>query len=167
MKKQISTVLIAAVVLSTAVQGFAAEPGRIVGRGEQRVNNAELLTNDFITIADGGHHSLGIRQDGSIVAWGDNGDSQCNVPSPNTGFVAIAAGGGHSLGLKSDGSIVAWGYNNNGQCDVPSPNTGFVAVAGGGNHSLGLKQDGSIVAWGSNGIGHTITRSDFFTFSGC
>jgi hypothetical protein len=91
--------------------------------------------------------------DGSIVAWGDNGSGQCDVPAPNTGFEAIAAGWFHSLGLKADGSTVAWGYNGAGQCDVPAPNTGFVAVAGGGMHSLGLKADGSIVAWGSNDFG--------------
>ena len=75
----------------------------------------------------------------TIVAWGNNGYGQCNVPAPNSGFVAVAAGGYHSLGLKSDGTIVAWGYNGSGQCNVPAPNSGFVAVAGGEDHSLGLK----------------------------
>jgi hypothetical protein len=104
---------------------------------------------------------LGIKQDGSIAAWGHNYYGQCNVPSPNTDFVAVAAGCWHNLGLKQDpsaplgagGSIVAWGYNGSGQCNVPSPNTGFVAVAAGYYHSLGLKQDGSIVAWGNNDYG--------------
>jgi len=73
------------------------------------------------------------------VAWGWNGDGQCNVASPNADFVAIAGGGYHSLGLKSDGTIVAWGYNYGGQCNVPAPNADFVAVAGGSYHSLGLK----------------------------
>jgi len=90
---------------------------------------------------------------GSIVAWGWNGDSQCNIPSPNSGFIAIAAGHSHSLGLKADGSIAAWGWNFYGQCNIPSPNSGFIAIAAGGAHSLGLKQDGSIVAWGWNNYG--------------
>jgi len=90
---------------------------------------------------------------GSIVAWGNNGNGQCNVPSPSTAFVAVAGGAWHSLGLKADGAIVAWGSNYDGQCNVPPPNTGFVAVAGGGHHSLGLKADGSIVAWGYNYYG--------------
>ena len=55
---------------------------------------------DFVEAAAGGHHSLGLKADGSIVAWGLNDYSQCNVPTPNTGFVAVAGGYWHSLGLK-------------------------------------------------------------------
>ncbi|MBA3726559.1 MAG: hypothetical protein H0W86_08925, partial [Armatimonadetes bacterium] len=96
---------------------------------------------------------LGLKDDGSIVAWGYNNGGQLNVPPPNTGFVAFAGGEAHSLGLKAGGSIVAWGSNGWGQLNVPPPNTGFVAVAGGYEHSLGLKADGSIVAWGRNSHG--------------
>jgi hypothetical protein len=53
-----------------------------------------------MAIAAGGAHSLGLRADGSIAAWGDNEYGQCNVPSPNSDFAAIAAGTAHSLGLK-------------------------------------------------------------------
>jgi hypothetical protein len=92
-------------------------------------------------------HSLALRSDSTIVAWGDNGHGECYVPSSNAGYVAIAAGSAHSLGLKGDGSIVAWGYNDYGACDVPAPNAGFVAAAAGGHHSLGLKA--ALVGWGA------------------
>jgi hypothetical protein len=95
---------------------------------------------DFVAIAAGGYHSLGLKADGSIVAWGYNLlYGVTNVPSPNAGFIAVAADGYHSLGLKADGSIVAWGANDYGQTNVPSPNTGFVAIAAGYYHSLGIK----------------------------
>ncbi len=126
--------------------------GSIVGWGSQVVVDPAKLEN-LIAIAAGGYHSLGLKSDGSIVAWGWNKSGQCNVPEPNSGFVAIAAGGYHSLGLKSDGRIVAWGRNYNGQCNVPAPNSGFVAIAAGEYHSLGLKSDGRIVAWGYNYYG--------------
>ena len=103
-----------------------------------------------MSVVGGGYHSLGIKQDGSIAAWGANWYDQCNVPSPNTDFTAAAAGYYYSLGLKQDGSISAWGDNGSGQCNIPSSNTGFIAVAAGAENSLGQKQDGSIVAWGPN-----------------
>ncbi len=108
---------------------------------------------DFVAIAAGWAHSLALRLDGSIAAWGSNYSDKLNVPSPNADFVAIAAGDYHSLGLKADGSILAWGINWDGQCDVPAPNADFVAVAAGDEFSLGLKADGSIVAWGANYAG--------------
>jgi len=104
-------------------------------------------------IAAGRAHSLGVKSDGTIVAWGWNDDGQTDVPAPNTNFVAVSAGRVHSLGLKSDGTIAAWGNNGDGQTNVPSPNVDFVAVAAGYYHSLGLKSDGSVVAWGADWSG--------------
>jgi len=60
---------------------------------------------DFVAVAAGGEYSLGVKSDGTVVAWGRNNDGQCNVPSPNADFVAVAAGNVHSLGLKSDGTV--------------------------------------------------------------
>jgi len=96
--------------------------------------------NRPVAFAGGAEHSLGLKSDGTIVAWGINWNGQCNVPEPNADFIAISSGGYHSLGLKSDGTIVAWGRNDvYGQCNVPAPNADFTAVAGGEYHSLGLK----------------------------
>ncbi len=100
--------------------------------------NVTAPNTGFVAVAAGNYHSLGLKSDGSIVAWGNNDYGQFNVPAPNSGFVAVAAGGTHSLGLKSDGSIVAWGGNTYGQTTVPSPNLGFTAVAAGRYHSLAL-----------------------------
>ncbi|MCK4413293.1 MAG: hypothetical protein KAY32_07105 [Candidatus Eisenbacteria sp.] len=110
-----------------------------------------------------------MRFDGSVEAWGDNFNGQCNVPAPNTGFVAIAAGWFFSLGIRSDGSIEAWGINFSGQCNVPEPNIDFVAIAAGTVHSLGLKADGSVVAWGANDDKQCIIpspNSDFVAIAG-
>ena len=103
-------------------------------------------------------HSLGLKGDGTVVAWGcgpgtDHG--QCTVPSGLAGVIKIAAGGTHSLALKGDGTVVAWGCvgGTGGQCNVPSGLSGVIAIAAGSAHSLAAKSDGTVVAWGC-GPGH-------------
>ena len=56
--------------------------------------------SSFIAVAAGGHHNLGLKEDGSIVSWGKNEDGQCDIPEPNSGFISVAAGSYHSLGIK-------------------------------------------------------------------
>src|SRR3989304_452106 len=105
-------------VALTPVGIVTADPpqGAIVGWGAQVVGVD--LSEGFVAVAAGGGHSLGLRADGSIVAWGRNFEAQTNVPAPNRGFVGVGAGRYHSLGLKADGSIVAWGWNGSGQTNV-------------------------------------------------
>ena len=75
-----------------------------------------------VAMAAGGDHSLALKSDGTVWAWGDNyygqlGDgTTTNQPSPVqvpglTGVIAVAAGYSHSLAVKNDGTVWAWGYN--------------------------------------------------------
>jgi alpha-tubulin suppressor-like RCC1 family protein len=121
-----------------AIVRAQSDYGTIIGWGIDVVGVD--LSGGFVAVAAGGGHSLGLKTDGSIVAWGYNGSGQANIPAPNTGFVGVAGGYWHSLGLKGDGSILAWGCGdpyNYGQCNVPAPNTGFVDVAACEDHSTG------------------------------
>jgi len=127
-----------AIVLFSLCPSQLAFAGSIVGWGSHVVGVD--LSGGFIKVAAGYNHSLGLKHDGSIVAWGSNWNGECNVPLLNTGFIDVAAGGDHSLGLKQDGAIVSWGANGSGQCNVPLPNTGFVSIDAGGYHSLVLIQ---------------------------
>ena len=95
------------------------------------------LTN-VVAIAAGAFHSLALRYDGTVMAWGDNSAGQTNVPPGLNNVVAVAAGGFNSLALKSDGSVVAWGYDSSGQASVPAGLTNVVAIAAGYLHSLAL-----------------------------
>ncbi len=134
-------------------------PGSVVAWGENNDHGQCSVPADnsgFVEISAGWVHSVGLKLDGSIVAWGLNALGLSTVPVPNSGFVSVSAGAYHTLGLKSDGSIVAWGNNDHGECTIPTPNSGFVAIAAGVHHSLGLKSDGSIVAWGLNDHGQGI-----------
>src|SRR5438874_2276504 len=76
--------------------------------------------SSVIAIAAGWAHSLVLKSDGTVVAWGSNYYGQCAVPNRLSGVIAIAAGAYHRLALKSDGTVVAWGDNNLGQSAVPN-----------------------------------------------
>ena len=117
------------------------------------------LTN-VVAISSGYEHSLGLRADGTVVAWGRNSYGAMNVPEGLTMVKAVAAGDSHSLALRQDGTVVAWGRNQYGQCNVPVGLTGVTAIAGGGGHSLALKSDGTVVAWGLNDDGQATVPVD-------
>jgi uncharacterized repeat protein (TIGR02543 family) len=81
---------------------------------------------DWTAVAAGFRHSLALKTNGTLWAWGDNqygqlGDGtiiQRNVPTQigmDTDWVSIDAGQDFSLARKSGGSIYAWGMNGNGQ----------------------------------------------------
>ena len=110
------------------------------------------LSGVVVAIAAGGIHSLALKADGSVAAWGSGVGT---VPGGLSGVAAIAAGDRHSLALKVDGTDLAWGNNGFGQSTVPVGLSGVVAIAAGGSHSLVLKADGTVVAWGNNASGQT------------
>jgi hypothetical protein len=98
--------------------------------------------------AAGSLHTVGLKDDGTVVAVGENDSGQCDVGGW-TGIVQVAAGYGHTVGLKDDGTVVAVGYNDSGQCDVGGW-TGIDQVAAGCFHTVGVKDDGTVVAVGDN-----------------
>ena len=108
-------------------------------------------------IAAGGNHTVALKTNGSVVAWGWNCCGQTDVPvAAQSGVKAIAAGYCHTVALKSDGSVVAWGWNNYGQTNVPvAAQSGVIAIAAGGYTTVALKNDGSVLAWGKNNLGQT------------
>ncbi|MST01202.1 MAG: hypothetical protein EXS29_07820, partial [Pedosphaera sp.] len=55
-----------------------------------------------VAIAAGGWHTVALKQDGTVVAWGENYKGQTTVPAGLSGVVAIAAGGAHTVVLKLD-----------------------------------------------------------------
>jgi hypothetical protein len=91
-----------------------------------------------MAIAAGGEHSLALRSDGTVVAWGDNGSGVSTVSADLTGVIAIAAGGRHSLALKSDGKVVAWGNNFYGVSTVPASLPSVTAIAAGNFYNLAI-----------------------------
>jgi len=100
-------------------------------------------------IAAGGYHSLALRANGIVVAWGYNFYHQTNVPSTLTNVTAVAAGLLHSLALRSDGIVTAWGNSSYSQTTVPPYASNVTAIAAGWYHCLALRSNGTVVAWGA------------------
>lgn len=145
----ISALLIA---LAGGTSALHAQYGPVIW-GHQKFDIRDY-EQPFIAIAGGAEHTLAVKQDGTVAAWGNNYDRQCMVPAGLRDVTAVAAGEKHSLALKSDGSVVAWGYPQKLQTDsikpMPAGLSSITAIAAGDNHSLALKQDGTIVGWGDN-----------------
>jgi alpha-tubulin suppressor-like RCC1 family protein len=131
---------------------------------------------NWIAIAAGrGAHTLALKSNGTLWAWGDNyygqvGDTTTankNYPvqvGTDFDWVSISSGATHSLAIKASGTIWAWGDNRYGQLgdqtnvakNYPVPMdaaTDWALVQAGGYHNVALKLNGSVWTWGWNAYG--------------
>jgi alpha-tubulin suppressor-like RCC1 family protein len=80
---------------------------------------SQVLQN-VIAVSAGAYHSLALKADGTVWAWGKNYSGQLGDGSNIqrtlpvqvlglTGIAAIAGGRDFSLALKADGTVWAWG----------------------------------------------------------
>lgn len=94
-----------------------------------------------IAVTAGSRHSLALRNDGTVWAWGLDIYGQLGVPASNLtnddiksnrvalpvmvagaplkNIVAVAANGHFSLALDANGTVWAWGLNDSGQIGLP------------------------------------------------
>ena len=70
-------------------------------------------------IAAGGAHSMALKSNATVVAWGNNGNGQCTVPATLGTCTKIAAGLYHSAAIQNNSLVVAWG--NNAMVNAPCP----------------------------------------------
>ncbi len=140
---------------------------------------------ELVAAALGGWHTLVLKKDGTVWAWGRGGFGQLGDSTTHdrttpvqvvdlTEVVAVAAGQNHSLALKKDGTVWTWGSNSSGELGDGTATTrttpaqvvglsGVVAISAGDGFSLALKSDGTVWAWGNNndsqlGLGSTVLQ---------
>ncbi len=141
----------------------------------QQLQPVQVLTAsgsliDVSAIGAGATHSLAVKTNGNVMAWGFNGSGQLgdntttqrNVATSVlnlTGVFDVAGGTSHSIALKSDGTVWTWGANALGQLgdgsvttrktavQVPGVN-GVEWIAGRGDRSAILKSDGTVWSTG-------------------
>jgi alpha-tubulin suppressor-like RCC1 family protein len=131
-----------------------------------------------VAVAAGYYHSLALKGDGTVMAWGWNGVGQLGdgtnqrrltpavVPGMN-GVISISSGLFHNLALREDGTAWAWGYNGQGQVGdgttvdrhvpVQLPpnyfNYAYAAVSAGWLHSVSVSDQWEMHSWGWNAVG--------------
>jgi alpha-tubulin suppressor-like RCC1 family protein len=128
--------------------------------------------------ASGSNHTLAVKTDGTLWAWGQNQNGQLGTnDTNNTPYPAPVAGGGttwssvacgysNTAAIKTDGTLWTCGYGDYGTGGRGSTNpvSSFQTVAGGGTTwkqvacgrvSMGaVKTDGTLWMWGYDGYGN-------------
>lgn len=163
--------------------GDGTTVNRIVPVQVQDPTDPTGFLTDIRAIAAGFFHSLAVKADGGVRAWGGNatgavGDGTSGTPprppvqvkdltDPSgflTGAVAVTAGNASSYALKADGTVRSWGVNANGQLGDGTTTNRSTAVViqdlvnvtdleAGSFHSLARRSDGMAWGWGQNSSG--------------
>lgn len=99
-------------------------------------NCASEPLSDVTSLVASGGHTLAIREDDTVLAWGRNGNGELGIginadrgtpvpvcavgatdcsANPLRGVAAVATGERHTLALLADGTLLSWGSNEYGQ----------------------------------------------------
>ena len=120
--------------------------GRLGDYSDAQTRSRELWASNAAhhTVAFGYNHIIALKEDGTVVAAGDNTNGQCDV-SEWQDVIAVAAVEYASLGLKSDGTVYATGRcNYNSILKDVSSWTDIVAISI-SDGIVGIKSDGTVV----------------------
>jgi len=129
---------------------------------------------DWCQVSAGRAFSLGLRQNGTLWAWGANNycqlgasdstarSSPVSVVGGFTDWCQVSAGHCHSIAVRQNGTAWGWGRNNYGVLginDTTNRNspvqvcggfTDWCQASAGYRHSLALRTNGNVWAWGYN-----------------
>jgi len=108
-------------------------------------------------VAAGRYHSLALKEDGTVVAWGAITLARPRCPVLSN-VMAIAGGLIYSLASERTERLSRGEVIGRGKRDVPSGLSEVCGHCGGHWHGLALKKDGTVVAWGGNSRGRVPCR---------
>jgi alpha-tubulin suppressor-like RCC1 family protein/putative cell wall-binding protein len=124
--------------------------------------------NSFTAVRAAYSHSLALRSDGTVWAWGNNQYGQLGEGSKISSaypvqvqglsqVIGISTAHNHAVALKSDGTVWTWGmhqYGSHDQIDTTPIRVkeleNIRAVSAGYGYTLALKDDGTVWGWGYN-----------------
>lgn len=131
-------------------------------------------------IAAGENFLIALKEDGTVLMFGDNSFGQYGNNTQGNGtpanprpygvvtglndVVQIAAGGYHGLALDRDGNVYTWGKNLNGQLGTGKTDihlspvkvgglTEITAIGGGTESSIAFRNMEKVYVWGNNDHG--------------
>jgi alpha-tubulin suppressor-like RCC1 family protein len=135
----------------------------------------QIGTNEWKQVSAGYNHTLAIKTDGTLWAWGFNMTGQLgdgttvDKISPikigtGSNWKQVSAGNHYSTAIKTDGTLWAWGLNDEGQMGIGSTasryapakvgtSTNWKMVVAWNNFTLAIKSDSTLWAWGNNDYG--------------
>ncbi|MCX6145870.1 MAG: T9SS type A sorting domain-containing protein, partial [Candidatus Kapabacteria bacterium] len=131
---------------------------------ESWIDSPLKVLSNFSKIVSNYIYSVGIKFDGSLMAWGrlsELGDIKMSI---ETNWFDVSAGHTHILMLKKDNSLWSIGNNLFGELGdgtyeskkstvrIGSDND-WKIISGGTGYSLAIKTDGTLWAWGKNDFG--------------
>lgn len=155
----------------------ACEPINWVSGGSFTTLPAPVDLTCFVQIAAGATHSMGIKADGTLWAWGANEAGQLGIGNQTNQSIPkqvgtannwqnVSAGLQHTVAIKTNGTLWAWGSNANGRLGNGVTSavattqpvqigtaTNWKSVEAGEGHTIALKTNGTLWGWGFNAVG--------------